>query len=320
MTATFAEEYGVRGARQRVQLTWDEVSRRVCAAGGDPPSLYEVLHGRLRALYLDIEWRGAPDASVPRAVARTAEHALQAHRGAGSTSRLIMEACGGGKASYHVHLYVAEPFSGPEEVGAFVRAHVAPNHADVVDTAPYGRTQCWRVLGCSKRCALDRPLRPVGARLTPSLVMASRVRADADGEVPRLVRAPSAPALALPQAALEFARGVLGAPNVVERLVHQRGPVWVVPSTSRECSISGRRHRSNHVYLTMDAHQLTWQRRCHAAACEARAAPALLLPSDVRAAFMATWPRPRKRKRDVAPPAWLHGVCHWAVGQYKVGA
>ena len=79
MTATFAEEYGVRGARQRVQLTWDEVSRRVCAAGGDPPSLYEVLHGRLRALYLDIEWRGAPDASVPRAVARTAEHALLAY-------------------------------------------------------------------------------------------------------------------------------------------------------------------------------------------------------------------------------------------------
>ena len=147
---------------------------------------------------------------------------------------------------------------------------------------------------------------------------ASRVCLHADGALAQLPREPDPPAATMPLAALEFARRELGAGNVVERLVHRRGALWIVPSTSRLCTIAQRRHHSNHVYLTMDAHQLTWQRRCHAATCEARAAPALLLPADVRAAFMSTWPKLGKRPRADAAPAWLRPLCHWPVRQYKV--
>ena len=269
--------------------------------------MYEVLFGPIRCVYLDIEWMGDPDAEVPRAVARTAQAALRRVRGAPARRTLILEACGGGKASYHVQLFVDAAFASPADVGDFVRAHVAPSHTSVVDTSPYGTTQCWRCLGCVKRSAPDRPLLPLdGAPVTAELVAGSRVRAHLSGSVPA---APAAAADCPPQLVRFVCEQLNG--RVVERMVHRRGDCWVFPSLSRACPISKRTHRSNHVYAVVSASELTWEIRCHAASCDKRTAEPRLLPRSVRSEI-------RPSHASDAAPAWLleSGLEYWGT---KVG-
>ena len=324
--AVFAEEFGVRGARKRVSMPWETAAAR--AAGGGA-CLSELLFGPLRALYLDIEWKGARHDARAQAVLATADRALQQFRGAKSTSRHVFTACGRGKASYHAHLFVDKPFASPVEAGEFVRAHVLPHHVQIVDPAPYGRVQCWRMVNCVKRSAPDRPLVPLdGAPVTADMVLSQRIRASITGAVPPPLP-PSAGAAEAPPALLTFAQRVLGegaaawgpvpASNsvVVTRLVHQRGAQWIIPSLSRQCPIAMRRHRSNHVYLVVDAELLTYQIRCHAAGCALTLPPPRLVPQPLREALMARWPsgtgarKKRKREEEQLTPTWLAGVCHW---------
>lgn len=265
----------------------------------------EVLHGAIRCVYLDIEWHGSRDDSVPRAVAHTATVALLRERSERVQRTLFLHACGDGKASYHVQLFVSKPFESPGAVGQFVRAHVAPLHPDVVDTAPYGSTQCWRCVGCVKRSAPNRPLLPLdGSVVTEQLVLSSRVRAEIGGAVEQTADADLCHNV--PQVIVDFMKTQLDH-KLIERKIHMLGNMWVFPSLMRKCPISRCTHRSNHVYGVVNAQEMTWELRCHAVRCEKQAAEPHLLPRHARRPLIPDRP-------NTNAPAWLResGIDFWS--------
>lgn len=303
----FAEETDASGRRRTFEARWSDVWARI-QSSDRPLPLYEVLRGGpCRCLYLDVEWMGEADDSVPRAIARDADAALQRVRGAPSVRTHIFQACGSGKASYHVHLVLAEPFPSPPHAGAFVRAELLPKWEGKLDAAPYGRRQCWRLPLCAKAAAPERPLRLLGGdELTWQAFEDCRVDT---GEPPEPL--PSDEPALLPAPVLEHARRCFGN-RVCEHRVHARNGLWIVPTTQRECPYAGKAHHSNHVYAVIDPRLLTWRVKCRAPRCvrQFHEMPATLLPLAARRALLP----PPHQAGDPEPPAWLaaSGLDFWS--------
>jgi len=296
----FAEENDASGRRCTFEARWSDVWARI-KASDRPLPLYEVLRGGpCRCLYLDVEWMGEPDDSVPIAIARDADAALQRVRGARSVRKHFFQACGNGKASYHVHLVLSVPFASPPHAGDFVRSELLPKWHGKLDGSPYGRRQCWRLPLCAKASAPDRPLQLLGgASMTWEVFEDCRVDT---GIAPDPV--PSDDPVLLPAPVLEHARRYFNY-RLCEHRVHEQNNLWILPTTQRECPYARRAHHSNHVYAVVDPRLLTWRVKCRNERCMRayREMPATLLP---RAARQSLLPPPHQPGGGLPePPAWL---------------
>ena len=304
----FSEEVSVSGARNTfARECFSDVATVILkshASGGTPPCLYEVLDNcACRCLYLDIEWFGDRDDSVPRAIYADAKVHLKRVYSITVNRAYFFEACCPGKVSYHVHIVLPDEFyfDSPPAMGDFVRQHLLSKWQGVLDAKPYCRRQCWRLPLCAKKSALDRPLRPMeGGALTMEALVDCRI--DKGFSVAEVAQEAS---VSVPPIVMEYAMKQLNY-MVVSTRIHKRGDVWVFPSTSRLCPYisTGGTHHSNHLYGILDPCLMTWRIKCRSPRCADLDMPATLLPVDIRRAL-------QEKCATDAPPSYLEHLQCW---------
>ena len=257
---------------------------------------------------------GAPDDSVPLAIARDADAALERVCGARSVRKHFFKACGNGKASYHVHLVLATPFPSPPHAGNFVRSELMPKWQGKLDAVPYARRQCWRLPLCAKVKDPSRPLILMsGQPMTWEIFKDCRIDTGMAPEVLPAVDLQPLPTRCWTTRARFFNTAC------VSTACTSKTTCGSCLQRSENVRTRGA-HHSNHVYAVVDPKLLTWRVKCRnerclrtyrenagnivAACCEAVACP-----------------RPHQPGRRVQePPAWLaqSGLDFWRTDDKKL--